>query len=52
VCEKGLCRGVDYSECHGKKFDKTLTVHVELGKTSINFRSRSYHFSLDTMTVI
>ena len=26
---------------HGKKVDKTLTVHVELGKTSLNFRSRS-----------
>jgi len=26
---------------HGKKVDKTLTVHVELGKTSFNFRSRS-----------
>ena len=28
-------------ESHGKKFVKTLTVHVELGKTSLNFRSRS-----------
>jgi hypothetical protein len=26
---------------HGKKVHKTLTVHVELGKTSLNFRSRS-----------
>ena len=26
---------------HGKKVDKTLTVHVELGKTSLYFRSRS-----------
>ena len=26
---------------YGKKVDKTLTVHVELGKTSLNFRSRS-----------
>ncbi len=26
---------------HGKKVDKTLTVHVELGKTSLNFWSRS-----------
>jgi hypothetical protein len=26
---------------HGKKVDKILTVHVELGKTSLNFRSRS-----------
>ncbi len=26
---------------HGKKVDKTLTVHVELGKSSLNFRSRS-----------
>ena len=26
---------------HGKKVDKTLTVHVELGKTSLNFGSRS-----------
>ena len=29
------------SPSHGKKVDKTLTVHVELGKTSLNFRSRS-----------
>ncbi len=29
------------SDSHGKKVDKTLTVHVELGKTSLNFWSRS-----------
>ena len=28
-------------QIHGKKVDKTLTVHVELGKTSLNFRSKS-----------
>ena len=31
----------DDDDAHGKKVDKTLTVHVELGKTSLNFRSRS-----------
>ncbi len=25
---------------HGKKVDKTLTVHVELGKTSLNYQMR------------
>ena len=35
---KGKC---NYLTSHGKKVDKTLTVHVELGKTSLNFRSRS-----------
>ena len=35
-----ISRGV-LGVVHGKKVDKTLTVHVELGKTSLNFWSRS-----------
>jgi hypothetical protein len=30
-----------YSYLHGKKVGKTWTVHVELGKTSLNFRYRT-----------
>jgi hypothetical protein len=34
-------KGMLHDIIHGKKVDKTLTVHVELGKTSLNFWSRS-----------